>query len=68
MESLSLTSLNQNFAAVRTAYADKLKKLKEVSRSGAIPPPATPTAGQFVPSRIKKYFSSNFSRSQDAGS
>ncbi|KAF8801452.1 RNA polymerase II-associated protein [Phlegmacium glaucopus] len=32
-----------NFAAVRTAYADKLKKLKEASRSGAIPAPATPT-------------------------
>ena len=32
----------QNFSAVRTSYADKLKKLREASRSGAPQPATTP--------------------------
>ncbi|KAF8874213.1 RNA polymerase II-associated protein [Gymnopilus junonius] len=31
-----------NFATVRTTYSERLKKLKEASRSGAAPPPTTP--------------------------
>ncbi|KDR82037.1 hypothetical protein GALMADRAFT_135412 [Galerina marginata CBS 339.88] len=31
-----------NFAAVRTTYSERLKKLKETSRSGAAPTPTTP--------------------------
>ena len=44
----------KNFATVRTAYADKLKKLREASKSGAVP--ATPTPGHSVPSRIEVIF------------
>jgi hypothetical protein len=38
----SLLRLSQNFSAVRTAYADKLKKLREASRSGTTQSAATP--------------------------
>lgn len=41
LSDLWLTTL-QNFSAVRTAYADKLKKLREAARSGVPQPVAAP--------------------------
>lgn len=38
----------KNFTAVRTAYADRLKKLKEMSKSGTTAIPATPATGLFL--------------------
>lgn len=34
----------KNFSAVRTAYGERMKKLKETSRAGATSTPSTPAA------------------------
>ena len=36
----------QNFTAVRTAFAEKLKKMKETSKSGSVVPAPAPALGE----------------------
>ncbi|PFH53548.1 hypothetical protein AMATHDRAFT_137288 [Amanita thiersii Skay4041] len=41
-------SFLRNFSAVRVAFSDKLKKLKEASKSGNTPSPSTATPGEYT--------------------
>ncbi|KAG6908036.1 hypothetical protein DXG01_006398 [Tephrocybe rancida] len=38
-----------NFSSVRTVYAEKLKKMKEASKNGNVPPPVVSSAGNNFP-------------------
>ena len=59
---------DQNLTAVQTAYADKLKKLKEASRSGATPSLATRLQVSTFLLNWKYFSLSILFRSQDASS